>query len=751
LSNKVTAVPMPRIGSLALIQLAIFCAVLAPSLGSLLAIAQTSSDPASFETLTANALSAREAGRTDEAIRNYRAAVKLRPKWDEGWWYLGTLLYDTDRFEDAIPALRRVVELAPKAGPAWAFLGLCEFETGDYPKALVHLQSAQDLGFSESPDIEKVAVYHLGLLLNLHGDFERATELLIGAFGPSHFTEQIKTALGLALFRVPILPAQIDPSKDALIHAAGETAVLLANHDMDAVLRGFEQMLRDFPGTPYLHYQYGMALVAGSQFQAAELQLREEIRTTPESPLPWIALASLNEQRKDPGAALTAARQAVQIAPHSAAAYQALAQALQGQNKSDEAATALHQSQELAKQPVGLDVSQASRYALNRSAVVPKTSDAGGTAVASPAADFDDAARLAESARKAGHLEEAAVSYQNALKLRSNWQEGWRQLGTIEYMQGHYAQAIAALQQSVALEAKQPDTWTLLGLSEFEIKDYKNSMIHLERGRALGFSGNAAAVRISRYHLALLLNLNGDFDRAIDLLVPEIGAGALSEEIQFAMGIAVLRIAALPEQVDPAQRALVRQAGEAAGLLSESRYDKAFPVFEKMLSEHPRTPFLHYAYGDALASTSMYDEAQIQLREEIRLNPAGVLPYLRLASIALLLHQSASALADSKQAVAMAPASSEAHYLLGRSFLEQGDTSTAIRELETARRLAPNSPKVHLNLARAYLKANRAADAGQERAEFERLNAQLPGQQKSYGDRTARESAREIPAQPLAK
>jgi len=95
-------------------------------------------------------------------------------------------------------------------------------------------------------------------------------------------------------------------------------------------------------------------------------------------------------------------------------------------------------------------------------------------------------------------------------------------------------------------------------------------------------------------------------------------------------------------------------------------------------------------------------------------------------------------LADSHRAVAIAPASHEAHYFLGRSFLEEGDIPAAIRELETARRFAPNSPKVHFNLARAYLKADRTADARQERAEFERLNAQLPGQQKSYGDRAAR-------------
>jgi tetratricopeptide (TPR) repeat protein len=757
--------PMLRIGSFSLVQFAAFCAVLALACG--LAPAATGQSPSSsgkssanFETLAAKAGSAREAGRTDEAIRNYRAAVELRPAWEEGWWYLGTLLYDTDHFEDAIPALRRVVELDPKVGPAWAFLGLCQFETGDYPEAFTHLQSAKELGFSESPDVEKVALYHLGLLFILHGEFERATDLLASAFGPSQFTEQIKVALGLALLRAPILPAQIDPSKDALIHAAGETAVLIANREMDAVSRHFEQMLRDYPGTPYLHYQYGLALMAASQYQPAELQLREETRTTPRSALPWIALASLsaqgNDQRNDAGEALTAARQAVQLAPNSAAAYQALARALQGQNKHDEEAMASRQAQELAKRAVEVEVdgSQASRYALAHSAAIASASDSNGTGggtPAAPAASFEEATRLAESARQAGRAEEAATWYQNALKLRSNWPEGWRQLGTIQYMDGRYPEAIAALQQSVALETMQADTWTLLGLSEFETKDYGNALIHLERGRALGFSGNAGAVRISRYHLALLLNRNGDFDRAIDLLIPAIGAGALSDEIQFAMGIALLRIPALPEQVKPEEVALVHMAGETAALLSESRYDKAFPIFEKMVSEYPRTPFLHYAYGDALASTSMYDEARTQLREEAKLNPASVLPYLRLASIELLLHQNASAWAAAKKAVEMSPESSEAHYLLGRSLLEQGDIPASIHELETARRFSPNSPKVHFNLARAYSRAERTAEAQQERAEFERLNTQLPGQQHSYGDRAARGIADDMSAPPVSK
>ena len=235
------------------------------------------------------------------------------------------------------------------------------------------------------------------------------------------------------------------------------------------------------------------------------------------------------------------------------------------------------------------------------------------------------------------------------------------------------------------------------------------------------------------------------------MLIPEIVPGGLQDEIQFAMGIALLRIPVLPEQVAPEQQALVRKAGEAASLLSDSHYEKAFPIIETLLKEYPTTPFLHYAYGDALASTSMYDEAQVQLREEARLNPDNALSYIRLASIELQQHHVANALVDAKKAVALASDSSEARYLLGRSFLEGGDIPAAIRELETARQFSPNSPRIHFNLARAYSKAGRSTEAQESRAEFERLNALLPGQQKSYGDRVARSATDEKPRSEVEK
>ena len=78
-----------------------------------------SNSDATFDQLSSQATSAREAGRMNDAIQLYQSALKLQPDWAEGWWYLGTLNYDADHYGEAIPPLQNLVALAPQMGPAW--------------------------------------------------------------------------------------------------------------------------------------------------------------------------------------------------------------------------------------------------------------------------------------------------------------------------------------------------------------------------------------------------------------------------------------------------------------------------------------------------------------------------------------------------------------------------------------------------------------------------------------------------------
>ncbi len=225
-------------------------------------------------------------------------------------------------------ASTKLVQLVPASGPAWSFLGLCEFETRDYSNALSHLEKAQTLGGGDDQELARVSAYHRALLLIRNSEFERASTLLGAMFGQGEASEQVKVALGLALLRIPLLPEEVDPSQDALVHAAGEVASVLAQGDSAKALDGFSKLSAEHPSTPYLHYAYGIALAAAGRVDEALAEQRREMKVSPNSALPLIQIAALELQLQHPQEARQAAEKAVQLAPHSSAAHQALSKSL---------------------------------------------------------------------------------------------------------------------------------------------------------------------------------------------------------------------------------------------------------------------------------------------------------------------------------------------------------------------------------------------------------------------------------------
>jgi tetratricopeptide (TPR) repeat protein len=186
--------------------------------------AQVASD---FNSVAAAAAAARDRGDQQDAIRLYQQAVNIHPDWTEGWWYLGTLCYDADRYGEAITALKKATELSPEVGPAWSFLGLSEFEMKNYAEAKSDLEKGIAIGNSDDPEVDRVARFHLALLLIRGGDFDRAKTILEPQFTSPPVSDQARTALGLLLLRVPALPQEIDPSKDAILAAAGDLQLQL--------------------------------------------------------------------------------------------------------------------------------------------------------------------------------------------------------------------------------------------------------------------------------------------------------------------------------------------------------------------------------------------------------------------------------------------------------------------------------------------------------------------------------------------
>jgi tetratricopeptide (TPR) repeat protein len=316
----------------------------------------------SFEDLSRQAARAREANRLSEAIGLYRAGVELRPAWDEGWWYLATILYETDRYADAREAFARFLELKPEAGPAWVLRGLCEFNVGDHGSALEHIGQGLQLGVGDNAEILRVARYHQALLLVRAGQFELALQPLTLLARAEPESAGLVEAVGLMMLRMPMLPADVPAAKRALVRQAGRAGFLhLARRGEDAG-KAFADLVAAFPREPWVHYAHGVFLL-GSEPERGLAALRRETEVQPEAVYPHLEIAFELLRRGDHEGAKASAERAVALAPGLFAARNALGRALTELGDLDRAVAELESAVRLAPDSPEMHYSLARAYA----------------------------------------------------------------------------------------------------------------------------------------------------------------------------------------------------------------------------------------------------------------------------------------------------------------------------------------------------------------------------------------------------
>jgi len=269
-----------------------------------------------FERVAARAEQARGAGRSDEAVGLYRKALALRPAWAEGWFKLGTLLYDRDAYAEAADALRRAASLSPEAATVWALLGLCEFKLGRYAEALEHVQRGRRLGADSEPQLRDVLLYHEGLLLLSKGDFERAQETLgrLGREGVE--SPELTDALGLSVLRVRFTGrVRTDAALAELIRRAGRAEQLAAQKKFSEALGEYERLAADFPAAPNVQYAFGRFLLVTNDAERGVAALVRETENTPGHLPARLLIADTKLRLKDFAGGLPFAEQAVRMSP----------------------------------------------------------------------------------------------------------------------------------------------------------------------------------------------------------------------------------------------------------------------------------------------------------------------------------------------------------------------------------------------------------------------------------------------------
>jgi len=273
-----------------------------------------------LERIGKQAAAARDANKSAEAIRLYKEGVQLKPDWLEGWWSLGTLYYDDDRYPEGRDALRRFTHLEPKVGAAWGLLGLCEYQTRDYERALVDLRKADELGLPAEGRLAEVSRYHLGILLTRFDQYEEAMSVLM-RFAQEGKEDPLKIeAIGLAALRKPLLPIEMPPQDRQLVVDTGHAAFDAGARRAARADQEMRDLAAHYPTTPNVHYIYGSYLLL-SDPDAAIKELDRELELNPRHvpALVTVALEYLKTGQADKG--LAYAKRAADASPDSFAVH----------------------------------------------------------------------------------------------------------------------------------------------------------------------------------------------------------------------------------------------------------------------------------------------------------------------------------------------------------------------------------------------------------------------------------------------
>jgi tetratricopeptide (TPR) repeat protein len=271
--------------------------------------------PQPFDRVAAQADQARDANDLEQALVLYRRALGTRPGWAEGWWSLGTILYERDNYAEAAQAFERVVSLRPDHGSANVMLGLCEFEFGQDNSALAHIQRGRQLGILNDPQLARVMLYHEGLLLLRKGRFEDAQEALDVLSRDGRDDGELMLALGMSALHIS--PANLPPDGSTareVVMRAGKAEFLAATKKFDEARREYSSVADEFPETANIHYAFGRFLLVIDEVDPAVAAFKRQIQASPNHIPARLQIAAVWYRLNSAGA-LKYAEEAVKLEP----------------------------------------------------------------------------------------------------------------------------------------------------------------------------------------------------------------------------------------------------------------------------------------------------------------------------------------------------------------------------------------------------------------------------------------------------
>ena len=599
-----------------------------------------------------------------EAAGYYRVALAVRPTTSAAYNNLGNALYYQKKLDEAIACYRKAVELDPKYAAAHSNLGVALMDQKKLDEAIACQRKAIELDPKHAGAHNNIgiALYLQGKLDEAIACYRKAIELdpkHAGAHGGlgSALADQEKLDEAIACYRKAI---ELDPKLAIAHNNLGH--VLAGQEKLDEAIACYRKAIELDPKYVNAHNNLGNALFDRNKLDEAITCYRKAIALEPESANGHSLLGiALNKQGKL-DEAIACFKKAIELDPKQAYAHCNLGLALKRQGKLDEAIACYRKAIELdpkhACAYIGLGNAREGQGKLDEAIACYRK------AIELDPKDAKAHYHLGNALEGQGKLDEAIACYRKAIELDPKFAMAYNNLGNALSGQGKLDEAIACYRKAIDL-------------------DPKYALAHSNLGNVLRRQQKLDEA-IACYKKAIELDPK-DAPARNNLGVAFAEQGKLDD------AIAAYRKAI---ELDPKYAMAHYNLGNA--LNKQGKLEEAIASYRKAIELDPKDADAHYGLGVALNKQGKRDEAVAAYRKAIDLDPkiatnlgnALMKQGWDLANnLDPKLRDPKRAVEASKEAVELAPKSTEFWQYLGWVQYRAGNWKASVEALEKSCKL----------------------------------------------------------------
>jgi tetratricopeptide (TPR) repeat protein len=443
------------------------------------------------------ALALQDQGKLDEAITEYRAAIRIWPDSATAHGNLAVALQAQGKVEEAVAEGRTAVRLRPDG--VWdrnKLAGVLQAQ-GKLEEAIAEYRAAIRL----KPD-DSWAHSNLGIALRLQGkrddaiaEFRRAAQLepeqavfLVNVV--ETLLQQGRRDEAVAEYRAAL---RINPNLDWIHNNFGCLLLDLGKREESAA--EFREAIRINPDYADAHSNLGVALQAQGKLEEAVAECRTAIRIRPDNAVDRTKLGAALQARGKLEEAVAEYREAIRLKPDLDQAHALLGNALTVQGRREEAIKEYREAIRLKP-----DVAWFHNHlgdVLRGQAKLAEAIDEYRTAIRVQPDYVWAHVNLGVALQRQGKRDEAIVEYRETVRLMKPDDAGirnvlaWRMALPSDRPRTEYDEAAEYARNAVALAPKDGDIYNTLALAKYRCGRWDESIAATERSMALRRGGNA--------------------------------------------------------------------------------------------------------------------------------------------------------------------------------------------------------------------------------------------------------------------